>query len=100
MLKSCDAHTTVDNHYGETSCLRRSAVCGGEWRQLHAFLTSVLGGGDRLAARSHCHISRKMALCSHSVAGGIGPTANMDALMKRKSLVPVGYRNRISQSNQ
>ena len=28
MLKSCGAHTTVDNPYNETSCLRRSSVCG------------------------------------------------------------------------
>jgi hypothetical protein len=64
-------------------------VGGEEWgveAQLHAFLSSVVGGGDSSASRFRCHISRKMALCSYSVADGMGPRVNTDALKKTKSL--------------
>jgi len=69
---------------------------GGVKTRLHAFLNAVLGGDHKSASRSRCHICRKIAPCSHSVAGGMGLRGKMDALKKRKSLVPTGYQNRIS----
>jgi hypothetical protein len=53
--------------------------------QFHAFLTSALDGGERLASRPGRFTHRERTPCTHCIGGWMGPRAGLDAVAKRKN---------------
>jgi len=77
---------------------RYEDVCvGGADFYLHAFLTSILRGGERSASRPGRFISEVTALGTHGIGGWLGTAASLDAVAKRKFPVPVGNRTTVTQ---
>jgi hypothetical protein len=52
--------------------------------QLHAFLTSALHGGEWSDSRPGRFIPRERVPSKHWIGGWVGPTAGLDAVVKRK----------------
>jgi hypothetical protein len=59
------------------------AYCGAEV-QLHAFLTSILHGGDLSDSRPGRFIPRERKPDTHWIGGWVVPRADLDAAAKRK----------------
>jgi hypothetical protein len=52
--------------------------------QLHAFLSSVLYGGEWSASRPGRFTPRERAPCTHWIGGWVGSRAVLDTVVKRK----------------
>jgi hypothetical protein len=57
--------------------------------QNHAFLTSELDGGEWSTSRTGRFIPRERAPGTHWIGGWVGPRAVLDAVVKRKNILPV-----------
>jgi hypothetical protein len=64
---------------------------GGVEIQLHAFLTSVLDGGEWSVLRSGHSTPSETALGTHWMGDWVGPRAGLDTVVKRK--IPNQARN-------
>jgi hypothetical protein len=59
---------------------------------LHAFLTSALDGGEWSASRPGHFNPRERTPGTHWIGDWVGPSAGLDAVMRRKFSAPIGTR--------
>jgi hypothetical protein len=54
----------------------------------HAFLTAALGGGEWLASHPETIYTREKSTSTHWIGGWVGPSAGLDAAVKRENTCP------------